>query len=286
MKADQLFEMLGGTLTVTNSGTGGKGISCDGPGYFSGGTVTVTTTGSNYGQSSGGFGPGHGGGSSSNSVSAKGIKCDGKLVFSGSTVTVNCKSHEGIESKGAIEITGGVVYSCSGDDAINAAGDLTVSGGYVCAWSTGNDGLDANGNCYIKGGVVYAIGSRSPEVAIDANTEGGKKLYVQGGTIVAIGGLESGASLTQKCYSASWGANTWYALSMDSTIFAFKTPSSAGNTLVVSGPATPSLKSGVSVSGGTALFGGMAVWNGTVGGGSKVNLSNYTGGGGGGGWHW
>jgi hypothetical protein len=37
-------------------------------------------------------------------------------------------------------------------------------------------------------------GTTSSEVAIDANSEQKKKLYVQGGTIIAIGGLESGAS--------------------------------------------------------------------------------------------
>ena len=58
------------------------------------------------------------------------------------------------------------------------------------------DGIDANGNCYIQGGLVYAIGTTSPEVAIDANSEEKKKLYVTGGTIVAIGGLESGVTVS------------------------------------------------------------------------------------------
>ena len=62
--------------------------------------------------------------------------------------------------------------------------------------STNNDGIDANGNCYVKGGVVYAIGASSPEVAIDANSEEQKKLYVTGGTVIAVGGLESGASIS------------------------------------------------------------------------------------------
>ena len=37
------------------------------------------------------------------------------------------------------------------------------------------------------GGVVYAIGSGSPEVAIDANSEQQKKLYVTGGTSIFDG---------------------------------------------------------------------------------------------------
>ena len=291
VKADITFEMLDGSLTVFNSGTGGKGISGDGAGYFKGGTVMVTTTGANYGQSSGGgFGPGGRPGQNSstdsdNSVSAKGIKFDGDLFFQGGTVSVACKSHEGIESKGTLEISGGSIYSYSSDDAINAAGDLTVSGGYVCAISTGNDGMDANGNCYIRGGVVYAVGSGTPEVAIDANTEGGKKLYVQGGTLVAIGGLENGAELDQTCYTASsWTPGAWYSLSSGSTpALVFKAP--AGNTrdarsMVVSASGSPSLQSGVSVSGGETIFGGYAVTGGSVSGGSSVKLSTYTSGGG------
>ncbi len=130
---------------------------------------------------------------------------------------------------------------------------------------------------------MYAIGSNSPEVAIDANTEEGYKLYVQGGTLVAVGGLERGSSLAQSCYSAnSWTPNTWYALKVGSETYAFKTPASGGTPLVVSGSSTPTLKSGVSVSGGSTLFNGMFVEDGTVSGGTTVSLSSYTGGNGGG----
>ncbi len=269
VKADVAFVMNAGTLTITNSGTGGKGISCDGTAQFSGGTVDITVTGSNY---------------TSGDISAKGIKCDGNITFDGSTVNVKCSKHEGIESKGTITMNGGEVYSYSqGDDAINAASTFTVNGGYLCAHSTANDGMDANGNCYIKGGVVYAIGKNQPEVAIDANTEGGYKLYVQGGTLIAIGGLENNSSLTQSCYQASsWSQNTWYALTVGSNTYAFKTPSSGGTPLVVSGASTPTLKSGVTATGGTSYFGGTLTTGGTVSGGTSVTLSSYTGGNGGG----
>ena len=266
VKADSLFRMNGGVLTITNSGTGGKGISCDGAGYFNGGTVNVTTTGNNY---------------TTGDVSAKGIKFDGALVFAGSTVTVSCTAHEGIESKSTITITDGMVYSYAKDDAMNAAGNFTISGGYVCGHSTSNDGLDANGNFYIQGGFVYAIGSRNPEVAIDANTEGGYRLYVSGGTIVAIGGLERNSSLTQSCYyTNSWSKNTWYSMTVGNEPYAFKTPSSGGNQLVVSGATKPVLKSNATVSGGTNIFNNMFILNPTLSGGTTVNLSNYTGGGG------
>ena len=192
---------------------------------------------------------------------------------------------EGIETKSALTITGGEVASYAYDDAINSKGDMTISGGYVYAQGQHNDGLDANGNCYIKGGTVYAICSGQPEVAIDANTEGGKKLYVTGGTIVALGGLENGSSLSQSCYQASWSSNTWYALTIGNNTFSFKTPSSGGSGLVVSGASQPTLQSGISVSGGTSYFGGLGLVGGSISGGSSVSLSSYTGGNGGpGGW--
>ena len=268
VKADQLFIMNAGTLIATSTGAGGKGISGDGPAYFQGGTVKVTVTGSNYGSSS-----------SKNSTSAKGIKFDGNIYISDGSIEATASNHEAIESKGKIEIAGGSVYAQSRDDAVNSAGMMAIIGGQVCAYSTGNDALDANGNMYIEGGVVYAISAGGAEVALDANTEGGAKLYVNGGTLFAIGGLENGASLGQACYQASsWSKNTWYGLTVGETTYAFKTPSSGGNGLVVSGSSEPALLSGVSVNGGTSAFNGMAAFGASVSGGSSVSLSAYSGG--------
>lgn len=281
VKADQLFIMNDGTLTITNSGSGGKGInvssddsSLSSAAYFNGGTVNITVSGSNY---------------TTGDVSAKGLKVGnkvnnstltGKCYFKGGKVYVTAKSHEAIECKGTIDVSGGEVYAySSSDDAINAASNFTISGGYLCGISPGNDGLDSNGNFYIKGGVVYAAGATSPELGIDANTEGGYKLYVQGGTLFVVGGLESGASLSQSCYSASsWNKSTNYALTVGSTTYVFKTPSSGGTPLVVSGSSTPTLKSGVSVYGGTSYFDGYATIGANVSGGSSVSLSSYSGG--------
>ena len=215
----------------------------------------------------------------------KGIEANEGIYFEGGTFVINAGS-EGIESDSILIISGGELFVQASDDAINSGDDMTISGGVVMAYSTGNDGLDANGNCYIKGGIVYAIGARSPEVAIDANTEERKQLYVQGGTIVAIGGLESGSSLTQSCYSASSvSKNTWYALYSGSDLaFVFKTPSSlSSSTFVVSTGGTASLKSGVTTNGGSAILNNYALSGATVSGGSSVTLSSYTGGNSGGG---
>lgn len=295
IKADLRFEMVDGVLSVTSTGTGAKGISGDNVAYFKGGTVTVDVSGANYGtSSSGGFGPGggHGGwgggqsSSSDNSVASKGIKFDGNLYISGGKITAKSANHEAIEAKGVIQVTGGEVYAYSSDDAINAGGDFTIDGGAVYAQSTGNDALDANGNLYIKDGIVYTLGSGGAELAVDANSEAQKKLYLTGGIVIAVGGLENGASLSQTCWSAGTvKANTAYALyDKDGKVLgAFKTPSTGNLTLVLSAPSLNSVKYGVTVSGGTTLFNGAYMENATVSGGSGCNLSTYTGGGGPGG---
>ena len=249
ISCNEYFLMKSGTVTI--SGVGDEGIQCE----LDGTTSTGETTGHEDEDS-------------------------GNIYIEGGTLTVSAAT-EGIESKGELRITGGEVTVNAKDDAINSAGDLTISGGAVYARSTNNDGIDANGNCYIKGGLIYAIGSNTPEVAIDANSEQRKQLYVEGGTIIAIGNLESGASLTQACYSSnSWNRNTWYALTVDNKTIAFLTPSSGGTTLVVSDAAQPTILSGVTVSSGTEIFSGSGYVDATVSGGTAVSLSSYTGGGG------
>ena len=332
LSADGNMTISGGTLTLTSTGAGGKGINVDGSFTATGGTTTISTSGNAVVASSSGtlsivtqsrqldnY-------KSDYKSSPKGIKVDGTITISDDaviSVTTTGAGGEGIESKTCIDITGGQTTIVAADDAINAsynddtkglsnAGDFTMSGGYLYAHSTGNDGIDANGNCYIKGGVVYAIGASSPEVAIDANSEEQKKLYITGGTIIAVGGLENGASISGGIckYTSSWTASSWYALYNGSDLtLAFKTPTSSssggggggfgpggggpggqhgGNSsqqLVVYTTSTPSLKSGVTVSGGTEYFDGMANVGGTVTSGSSVTLSTYSGGNSGPGWH-
>ena len=316
LSADGNIAISGGTLNLKSTGAGGKGISGDGTFVVSdSAAITISTSGQAVVASSTGTISTVSNSSTLDRYSTnyksspKGIKIDGAITISGGkiSITTSGAGGEGLESKSTLNITGGEIAVNAYDDAINSASTLTISGGLVYARATNNDGIDANGNCYIQGGLVYAIGASSPEVAIDANTEGGYKLYVTGGTIVAIGGLESGASLSQSCYSTgsssggggrpggggsssgSWSKNTWYALTVGNNVFAFKTPSSGGSTMVVSGASTPTLKSGVTPS-GTAIFDGVGYYPATVSGGSSVTLSSYSsssgGGPGGGGFGW
>ena len=284
INCDGNFNVKGGTVTGTASGNGGKGVKVDGNYIQSAGFIDVKATGSNVGSSSSsGNGAGKPGQSSSSSDSpsaaAKGVRVAGTITVSGGKLYATSKNNEAIESKSTITITGGEVYGYStGDDAINSASTMTISGGYVCGYSSANDGLDANGNMYIKGGLVYAVCTTTPEVALDANTEGGYKLYIQGGTVIAIGPVEGGASLSQSCYKASnWSSNTTYGLTVGNTTYTFKTPSSTsgyGSGIIVSGSSTPSLTSGATA-GSSTYFDGLVSSGGTKGS-SSVSLSSYT----------
>ena len=310
--SDAKVVISGGTLTLTSTGSGGKGINCDAAFELSGGDVTIVTKGALYYHNGTTENTNYTGNTDNvNSdyySSSKGVKADGAITISGGKISVSTagKNAEGIESKTSILISDGEVTVNSYDDGINVGGDgsdLIISGGYVYSRAMNNDGIDGNGNVYVKGGLVYAIGANSPEVAIDANSEEQKKLYVQGGTLIAVGGLESGAQISGgTCkQTTSFTAEAWYALYNGSELVAaFKTPAastsssgggrpgggpggSGSKKLVVYTSSTPALKSGVTVSGGTAYFDGAANIGGSVSGGSSVALSDYTSSGGPGG---
>lgn len=317
LSADGVMDISGGTLSLTSTGAGGKGLNVDSTLIIrDNAEVTIKTSGNAVVASSTGVLSTV---SSSQQLdryttsyksSPKGIKADGPINILGGLlrVTTTGAGGEGIESKDSILISGGQVIVNASDDAINAAykkddnnqhisgtGNLWITGGLIYARSSGNDGIDANGNVRITGGLVYAIGAATPEVAIDANSEEQKKLYITGGTIVAVGGLESGASISGgTCkQTTSWTANAWYALYNAGTLeFVFQAPTKAsggggpgggGQKLVVYTSGTPTLKSGVT-GGGTAIFDGVAYYPATATGGSNVSLSNYSSSGGGPGW--
>ncbi len=303
----------GGTLDLKATGAGGKGMNFDGTLTINDGNIKASTSGSKYGTSSGGgqdpgggFGPGGGGwggqedSNADTSSSPKGIRAEGNITINGGTITVSAtggEGAEGIESKSIMYIKGGYIEVTSYDDALNSTSHMYFTGGYTYAVATGNDAIDSNGNMYLSGGYVFCCGS---EEGLDANSEGGYTVYIQNGAnLMAIGGnmgaIESGASLSQTCYSCTASANTRYSLSSsNSVVMAVLTPtfssqggqggwgpgggsSSGSRTMVVSAPSSPAVKSGVTFA-GTTIWNGMGATSAT--GGSTVSLSNYSGGGG------
>jgi hypothetical protein len=305
IKCDNNVTIDGGTFDLKATGNGDKGMSIDGWLIVNDGNIKVSTTGSRYGQSSSGGGWPGGGGSSSSSdkrSSPKGIKVDGNITVNGGTITISAtggEGAEGFESKSVMTINGGYIEVTSYDDALNSSSHMYFKGGYTYAVATGNDAIDSNGNMYLSGGYVFCCGS---EEGLDANSEGGYKVYIQNGAnLMAIGGnmgaIESGASLSQDCYQGSVSANKWIALySGNNVAFAAYTPtfsnqgggfgpggggSSTSKTIVVTAPSTPKLYTGVTAS-GTTFWTGKGATNAT--GGSQVSLSTYSGGGGWGPW--
>ena len=294
VSSDGNMTISGGTMTLTNSGAGGKGMKTDGTMTISGeANVSVTSSGQIAYCSSTSNTTIRTTTSSSTTerlndalkTSPKGIKADGTMTISGGTVNVSATYHEGIECKSTLDISGGYVYAYSSDDAINSSSHMTISGGYIMANSSGNDGIDANGNLTITGGNVFAVAARQPEVGLDANTEGGYKLYISGGNVVAIGGFESGASISGgTAKSASYSKGSWYGLYNGSALaFAFKVPSnsSMGTSMAVYTTSSPALKSNVTGS-GTSFWSGNGYAS--CSGGSTISLSTYSSNSGGGGW--
>lgn len=263
IKADNYFGMTGGTVTITNTGSGGKGLSAGSQdfystngsltdSYISGGTLTIKTSGNE-----------------SNDVSAKGVKIGwstksgnkvtafaGNVNISGGSIVVSSSKSEAFEAKGNLNISGGSLYASSnGDDAINSGGELNITGGYVYAYSSANDAMDANHDFTLSGGYVF----------------------------VAYGGLENGYSASQTVYSMSGTAGSWNALYNGSSfIAAFKAPSGASS-FAVSAPSLSSGYKGVSV-GSTTYCNDVWATSG-ISGGSSVSLSTYSGGQGGPGGH-
>lgn len=298
ISADGDIDISGGTLTLTATGSGGKGMKCDNVLTISGGDITVSTSGGLYYNNGTNENTNYTGNtdnvSSDYYSSPKGIKAgvktqvsnnnytySGGIVISGGNIKVTTSGYngEGIESKNYLNIEGGEIYVNAYDDGINSAQDMTITGGYLYSLSNHNDGIDANGNVYLNGGLVYAIGSGGAENAIDANSEEGKKVYVNGGVLIAVGGVENGATYNQpKIQQSSVSSNTWYTVTYGDNTVAFKTPTistgggpggggpGGGNSsgLVISAPSTPALATGNNVTDGTSHFEG----NCYVGGGS------------------
>ena len=196
--ADGDVNVLGGTLNLTATGGGGKGISCDGTFTMEeGGNVNISTSGGVLAYVNNQLSQDYTGNTdrlnSDYKSSPKGIKADTEVTINGGTIYVKTigNNGEGIESKGVLTINDGDITIRAKDDGINASNDLIVNGGQLNVIATNNDGLDANGNIYINGGVVRAFGGRSPECGIDANDEQGYTVYLTGGYLLAVGGSNS-----------------------------------------------------------------------------------------------
>ena len=247
LKADTAIMLNDGTITIKMTGTGGKGIKCNGTltegnSDGSGPTLTVTTTGSKLNASSGGMGGGMWGGmggQTSGGGSAKGIKVQGTITLYGGTTEVSTATDgaEGMESKtssaSAITIKGGHHYFKCYDDCINSAGAIVFDGGITICYGYGNDAVDSNygrsGAVKIGDGLVMAYSTKgAPEEGIDCDNDSyisitGSGYAISGGAQQGGGGGWGGSSSSSSIGSAAQGyailsspstysANTYYTL--------------------------------------------------------------------------
>lgn len=210
-KTDGNLNLLGGTIYIKMTGTGGKGIKVNGN-YVqgvSGGegpTLTVITTGSSAGGSGGGGGwPG--GGQTSGSGSAKAIKVLGTITLNGgqSEISTATNGAEGIESKTSITVNGGNHYYKAYDDGMNCAGPIKFAGGVTVVYSNGNDAVDSNygraGAIEIGNGCVLAYTSKgAPEEGLDCDNN--SYITITGNGYAISGGANQGGG------GGGWGGSS------------------------------------------------------------------------------
>lgn len=254
LKCDSLMTLKGGDISLRCTGAGSKGIKTDtdiivgDKDSGEGPKLTVVTTGSRLGGTSGGTtGPGGGGnrpgggggwgggwpgggGESSGGSSAKAIKCDGTYTQYGGDIYIETAADgaEGIESKtksnNSMNFAGGNIFLKTYDDCINSAGSIRFTGAHVICYSTGNDAIDSNygqtGSIYVTDGVVISFSQRGgAEMGIDADAM--NRVTVSGGYLITGGGSQGGMSSTlgsgsthYKVWSSSlsYKANTYYSI--------------------------------------------------------------------------
>jgi trimeric autotransporter adhesin len=214
----------GGTVTLTSSGTGGKGIKDKGTLTIGSAdcspTVNVTTSGTKITISTspgdGGWGGGPGG-STGTYDEAKAIKSKGAVTINNGTVSISSaddgiksntsviinngnlsitKSIEGIESP-VITVSNGNVSITASDDGFNATMSLTAGGtemndgsmltinnGTVAVSTTTGDCIDSNGKFLMTGGTVIAQG---PSSAPELGMDINGTSVVSGGILIASG---------------------------------------------------------------------------------------------------
>lgn len=199
----------GGTLNLTASAAGTKGLKCDSLLTVSDGTITITTTGGGYYDSSDsdvsgcaaikvGSNADISGGTfvlKSTGAGGKGINADGDINISGGTFTVTTTgkqysynrltaSAKGIRAEGNINISGGSLTVTTtggeGSEGIESKNKLTISDGEVIVTAY-DDALNASNNITISGGKVFAHGTNND--GIDSNGT----LTITGGLAIALG---------------------------------------------------------------------------------------------------
>ncbi|MBQ7853137.1 MAG: carbohydrate-binding domain-containing protein [Muribaculaceae bacterium] len=194
IKADVDFVQTDGTITITHSGAGGKGISADGNVSLQGGTLSVTVTGSNgtYTNTSG----------VTDNYAPTCISADNNVNVSGGNITLNVKANsaKGIKSDVNTTISGGTI-----------TGTLTGSTVVVNYDPSHCTLIKCDGNYTQNGGTINATHSGV----------GGKGISVDGIATFNSGNVTITTSGSAATYTASTGTDTYspICISVDGNLY-------------------------------------------------------------------
>jgi len=142
IKCDSTFNMTDGTVYLTSTGSGGKGLNTDGSINISGGTFTAITTGDMYEYSS------------TLDTKSQGVKADGTLTLSGGTIRVAASGDEARAFKGecGFYTNGGYILGIGGKSS-------TVDTGYTQKYKYYRGQIINGGSTVTYDGVSFDIPS-------------------------------------------------------------------------------------------------------------------------------
>ena len=142
IKCDSTFNMTSGTVSLSSTGMGGKGLNTDGSINISGGTFFAVTTGAVYEYSS------------TLDSKAGGMKADGTITLSGGTVLVAASSDDAkaFNGKCGFFTNGGYILGIGGKSS-------TVSSGYTQKYKYYRNQVITGGSTVTYDGVSMDIPS-------------------------------------------------------------------------------------------------------------------------------
>lgn len=293
LNADRNLVLSGGSMTLSSSGTGGKGISGDANASIgtvsSSPTLGVTTTGTRIS-----FGNGEYAEAKAVSVDSTitvdngaititsaddGFKSKVRIDVYGGTITVN-NSVEGFEAP-YIYVHGGTMHVIASDDCLNATFStvsggtesddgsiIEISGGYIFAVAQSGDGIDSNGRLTISGGTTIVDGpANQPNVGLDVNgtfaVNGGFLICAQasGAMVETPSATSTQRSLVSNHSSGSYAAGTLYHIETTTgqTLVTFAPPHAYSNIVLSTSGLTSGTQyriyTGGTCTGGTVLDG-------------------------------
>ena len=184
IKCDGDLLIDGGSFTMLSTGTGGKGINAGGNITVSGGTFSITTTGKTYTYNSQYDSKSKAVKSGGNltisdgviaiktyTPDAEGLESKNTLTISGGLIEIEAYD-DGINAANHIQINGGKIYcSSAANDGIDSNGAITITGGTIVSLGTSRpeEGFDCDNNAFvITGGTLIGLGGATSKPTASA----------------------------------------------------------------------------------------------------------------------